>query len=179
MSESCIFWKAYEKTIPVIHTFAFFIVLLLSTYAEVSPQRKSTPPPPPPPLLNTIRWGLHVNLRRCRVIRILLLSNITCHQLLYLCKIFLWLYNAYQSQSISSHNQSCDRVIFVQASYVTSVKEWFIHNAFIMHFRYKLWQRNIFSFIFLQSVPLVLAEFRHNKIVQSPHENYCNLYQQH
>ena len=37
------------------------------------------------------------------------------------------------------------RVVFVQASNVT----WFIHDTFIMHFRYKLWQRNIFSFIFL------------------------------
>ena len=29
------------------------------------------------------------------------------------------------------------------------IQAWFIHDTFIMHFRYKLWQRNIFSFIFL------------------------------
>ena len=31
----------------------------------------------------------------------------------------------------------------------------------------------------LQSVSWSLAEFRHNKIVQSPHENYFNVCQQH
>ena len=31
----------------------------------------------------------------------------------------------------------------------------------------------------LQSVSWILAEFRHNKIVQSPHENYFNLCRQH
>ena len=31
----------------------------------------------------------------------------------------------------------------------------------------------------LQSVSWSLAEFRHNKIVQSPHENYFNLCRQH
>ena len=29
------------------------------------------------------------------------------------------------------------------------IQVWFIHDTFIMYFRYKLWQRNIFSFIFL------------------------------
>ena len=32
---------------------------------------------------------------------------------------------------------------------------------------------------FLQSVSWSLAEFRHNKIVQSPHENYFNVCRQH
>ena len=31
----------------------------------------------------------------------------------------------------------------------------------------------------LQSVSWSLAEFRHNKIVQSPHENYFNVCRQH
>ena len=31
----------------------------------------------------------------------------------------------------------------------------------------------------LQSVSWSLAEFRHNKIVQSPHENYFNICRQH
>ena len=31
----------------------------------------------------------------------------------------------------------------------------------------------------LESVPRVLAEFRHNRIVQSPHENYFNVCRQH
>ena len=35
-----------------------------------------------------------------------------------------------------------------------------------------------YSFI-LQSVSWSLAEFRHNKIVQSPHENYFNVCRQH
>ena len=33
--------------------------------------------------------------------------------------------------------------------------------------------------IHLQSVSWSLAEFRHNKIVQSPHENYFNVCRQH
>ena len=32
---------------------------------------------------------------------------------------------------------------------------------------------------YLQSVSWSLAEFRHNKIVQSPHENYFNVCRQH
>ena len=31
----------------------------------------------------------------------------------------------------------------------------------------------------LKSVPSTLAEFHHNRIVQSPHENYFNVCQQH
>ena len=31
----------------------------------------------------------------------------------------------------------------------------------------------------LKSVPWTLAEFRHNRIVQSPHENYFNICRQH
>ena len=34
-------------------------------------------------------------------------------------------------------------------------------------------------YTFLQSVSWSLAEFRHNKIVQSPHENYFNVCRQH
>ena len=33
--------------------------------------------------------------------------------------------------------------------------------------------------VILQSVSWSLAEFRHNKIVQSPHENYFNVCRQH
>ena len=35
------------------------------------------------------------------------------------------------------------------------------------------------SLVLLQSVSWSLAEFRHNKIVQSPHENYFNVCRQH
>ena len=35
------------------------------------------------------------------------------------------------------------------------------------------------NFQTLQSVSWSLAEFRHNKIVQSPHENYFNVCRQH
>ena len=35
------------------------------------------------------------------------------------------------------------------------------------------------SKMYLQSVSWSLAEFRHNKIVQSPHENYFNVCRQH
>ena len=35
------------------------------------------------------------------------------------------------------------------------------------------------GFLPLQSVSWSLAEFRHNKIVQSPHENYFNVCRQH
>ena len=31
----------------------------------------------------------------------------------------------------------------------------------------------------LKSIPFTLAEFRHNRIVQSPHENYFNVCRQH
>ena len=37
----------------------------------------------------------------------------------------------------------------------------------------------LFSDFILQPVSWSLAEFRHNKIVQSPHENYFNVCRQH
>ena len=37
----------------------------------------------------------------------------------------------------------------------------------------------VVSIVELQSVSWSLAEFRHNKIVQSPHENYFNVCRQH
>ena len=39
--------------------------------------------------------------------------------------------------------------------------------------------RNCFLDGHIQSVSWSLAEFRHNKIVQSPHENYFNVCRQH
>ena len=38
---------------------------------------------------------------------------------------------------------------------------------------------DIYCLLLLQSVSWSLAEFRHNKIVQSPHENYFNVCRQH
>ena len=51
------------------------------------------------------------------------------------------------NQICRKHNlkNSYDRVV----SFKLRIQAWFIHDTFMMHFRYKLWQSNIFSFIFL------------------------------
>ena len=40
-------------------------------------------------------------------------------------------------------------------------------------------QQALFDLPGIKSVPWTLAEFRHNRMVQSPHENYFNVCRQH